>query len=128
MKPLSLNLYYDIEYIREHEDELMRDLVVKTVPHIVNKALSRLDQANAEAWTIIEDRENTNQRDRIAALAVVDKTARNIVDIITNNRSVVDSALGNNKTIIKEGESQEENELSAEATGTTESNDPNAVF
>ena len=57
------------------------------MPHILNKALSRLDQANDVAWSVIE-KDSTDERDRIAALGVVSRTVKDMVDIVTNNEVV----------------------------------------
>ena len=113
-------VYYDIDYIEKHENEILSKFLVKTVPHILNKALSRLDQANTEAWSIIE-KSSTHERDRIAALGVVGKTAKDMVDIVTNNKSVIDRALDELPELNEETDGDDNNELSGdEVTEQTE--------
>jgi hypothetical protein len=46
-----------------------------------------LDQANDVAWSVIE-KDSTDERDRIAALGVVSRTVKDMVDIVTNNEVV----------------------------------------
>jgi hypothetical protein len=111
----------DLKYIKDHEGEILRNYMVKTVPHVLNKALSRLDQANSEAWNIIE-KSTSGDKDKIAAVSAIERIARDMVDIVTNNKSIVDQA-----RIGEEGE-QQNNELSREDTGTTKSDDPERVF
>lgn len=81
----------DLKYIRDHEPEILRDYMVRTVPHVLNMALSRLDQANSEAWAIIE-KSDCSDKEKIAAVGVIGKIAKDMVDIITNNKSVIDLA------------------------------------
>ncbi len=113
-------IYYDIDYIEKHENEILSKFLVKTVPYILNKALSRLDQANNEAWSIIE-KGTTHERDKIAALGIVGKTAKDMVDIVTNNKSVIDRALDELSDSSKSDEGDDSNELSGDqATKQTE--------
>lgn len=82
----------DLKFIRDHEPEILRDYMVRTVPHVLNKALSRLDQANSEAWAIIE-KSDCSDKEKIAAVGVIGKIAKDMIDIITNNKSVIDQAM-----------------------------------
>lgn len=134
----------DLKYIRDHEPEILRDYMVKTVPHVLNKALSRLDQANSEAWAIIE-KSDCSDKEKIAAVGVIGKIAKDMVDIITNNKSVIDqtgitaaavvAATRTTTTLIQDGEEKRKednnnnNELSGEeAAESATTDDPQAVF
>jgi hypothetical protein len=117
----------DLKYIRDHEPEILRDYMVRTVPHVLNKALSRLDQANSEAWAIIE-KSDSGDKEKIAALGLIGKIAKDMVDIVTNNKSVIDQArITTTSTTAKEDNSNN-NELSGEATEQSDRIDPQAVF
>ena len=119
-------VYYDIDYIEKHESEILSKFLVKTVPHILNKALSRMDLANDAAWSII-DNDSAHERDRTAALGIVVKTARDMVDIVTNNKSIIDGALDELPTTELKAE-DDDDELSGDKTTEETREDSEPVF
>jgi hypothetical protein len=124
-------IYEDIDYIETHADDLMRNYVVRTVPHIINRSLYQLDIANKEAMKILKD-QGTNKREKIAASLAVSSNAKTVVDIITNNKSLIDAAFELDETVKQKAQeyleesSDDNNELSEESTGTD--TDPERVF
>jgi hypothetical protein len=85
-------IYRDQEYIENHADDLMKNYLVKTVPHIINKSIYQIDLANREVIKILKDKD-TNKKEKISAALAVSKTARDVVEIIAGNRGIVEKAL-----------------------------------
>jgi len=84
-------IYEDQEYIETHADDLMKNYIVRTVPHIINRSLYQIDIANRQAMDVMKT--STNNKERIAAVLAVARTARDVVEIIAGNKGVVDKAL-----------------------------------
>jgi hypothetical protein len=123
-------IYADRDWIESHADDLMRNYIVKTVPHIINRSLYQLDIANQEAMKILKDPKTTLPKDKLAASLAVSSNAKIVVDIITNNKGLIDAALELDGTVKQKAEeylkSDNDNELSQESTGTD--TDPERVF
>jgi hypothetical protein len=123
-------IYADRDWIERHADDLMRNYIVKTVPHIINRSLYQLEIANQEAMKILKDPKTTLPRDKLAASLAVSSNAKIVVDIITNNKSLIDAAFELDETVKQKAEeylkSDNDNELSQESTGTD--TDPERVF
>jgi hypothetical protein len=96
-------IYRDMEYIENNADELMRNYIVKTVPHIINRSLYQLDFANREAMKVLKD-PNSDKKIKLAASLAVAKTAKDVVDIVTNNDDFVDAALELDESLKEEAE------------------------
>ena len=120
-------IYRDIEFNEAHADDIMRDFIVKTVPNIINKSLYQIDLANREAIKVLKD-SGSNRKEKLAAALAVAKTARDVIEIVTNNDDFVDAALELDETSKREAEKYLDG-ISEESTETaTESEDPNAKF
>jgi hypothetical protein len=125
----------DLQFIKEHQGEILREFMVKTVPNILSKAISRMDQTNAILFHIVDKKDDTiNEKDkiRIMAIAEINKTAKTMVDIVTNNKSIVTQAneleeLEGKKEEVKDHEFSGELQTAAEGKPTAEE-DPEAVF
>jgi hypothetical protein len=146
-------IYRDQEYIENHADDLMKNYLVKTVPHIINKSIYQIDLANREVIKVLKD-SGSDKKTKISAAMAVSKTARDVVEIIAGNKGVVEAALALDKSSFlsssssssslsllsdqqnegegkgEEAEEEEENELlSGDSTETEETReDPNAKF
>ena len=84
-------IYRDQQYIRQNANEVMRKYLTHTVPYELVKCLSRLNAVSNEAWAMVEA--SRDARERGAALALASKTAIDIIDVVTNNKSLVYEAL-----------------------------------
>ena len=122
-------IYRDIEWNEEHADSILREYIVKTVPNIIAKSLHQINLANGEAIKILKDKDST-KKEKLAASLVVAKTAREVIDIVTNNDDFVDAALELDESAKRKAEEYLYNYgVSEESTTTeTESEDPNRVF
>jgi plasmid maintenance system antidote protein VapI len=129
LKVSSRTIYEDREYIEAHSDEWMRDYVIRTVTFIINRSLYQLDIANQEAMKILT-KDDSGAKDKLAASLVVAKTAKDVVDIVTNNKSIIDTALkleANKERQAEEYLKDNNNyELSQQSDNTA--TDPNRVF
>jgi hypothetical protein len=85
-------IYRDIEYNEAHAEDILREYIVKTVPNIIAKSLYQIDLANREAIKVLKD-SGTKGKEKLAASLAVAKTARDVIEIITNNKDFVDAAL-----------------------------------
>jgi hypothetical protein len=122
-------IYRDIEWNEEHTDSVLREYIVKTVPNIIAKSLYQINLANGEAIKILKD-ENSTKKEKLAASLAVAKTAKEAIDIVTNNDDFVDAALELDESAKRKAEEYLYNYgVSEESTTTeTESEDPNRVF
>jgi hypothetical protein len=132
-------IFRDKEYIREHSSEILDRYLVETLPYELSKCLLRLNQVSNEAWAIVY-REGTLDRDKISALSQAEKAAIDIMDLLTNNKTLVNEAMNGAFTGVPSGlklppmEEKKErdsnnNELSGEAAEPTRiTDDPQAVF
>jgi hypothetical protein len=94
-------IYEDQQYIENHADDLMKNYIVKTVPHIINKSIYQIDRANKEAIKILKD-EQTTKKEKISAALAVSKTARDVVELIAGNKGIVDKVLELDESLNKE--------------------------
>ena len=81
-------VYRDQEYISKHSNEILHNYLIETLPNVFYKSLYRLDLVNREAWKVLET--VTSPRDKANLLLVIGQITRDIIDLITNNRTVVD--------------------------------------
>jgi hypothetical protein len=83
----------DHSYIRHHAYEVLRNYFVDTVPNEMLKALARLTAVSDATWTMAaRARENGNDKLEADALRLAKDTARDIKDIVTNNKPLIDAA------------------------------------
>ena len=121
-------VYRDMEYIEEHANDLMKNYLVKTVPHIINKSIYQIDLANRESIKIMQD-QNTDPKLKVTAALAVAKTARDVVEIIAGNKSIVDRALEFEGFAKAKEEEMLDEFLSRNSTQTEEqAEDPERVF
>lgn len=126
-------IYEDQDYIENHADELMKNYIIRTVPHVISKSLYQIDLANKQAIKIMNDA-NTDNKLKISAALAVSKTARDVVEIIAGNKGIVDKALELDQSLKSEEQEREEEQesdelLSGNSTQTEESTkDPQARF
>ena len=126
LKVSPRTIYDDQEYIEDHADELMKNYIVKTIPHLINKSIYQIDIANREAIKVMKDPAADSKLKITAALAVA-KTARDVIEIVAGNKGVVEKALELDKSL--KGESIEDVLLPRNSTEEQEpTEDPNRVF
>jgi hypothetical protein len=114
-------IYRDQQYIRQNAIEVMSKYLTHTVPYELVKCLSRLNAISDEAWAMVESSKDAKERG--AALALASKTAIDIIDVVTNNKSLVYEALN---VIDKNNNNQRW--LANKNIRTKEPEDSNAVF
>jgi hypothetical protein len=95
-------IYRDCEYIENHADELMKSYIVKTIPFLISRSIQQINMANQIVSRIAQS--TSSDRDKITAALATAKTARDVVEIIAGNKSVVDMALELDESL-KGGES-----------------------
>jgi hypothetical protein len=124
-------IYRDQEWIENNADDLMRNYIVKTVPHIINRSLYQIDFANREAMKVLKDN-TASKKEKIAAALAVSKTAQDVVNIVTNNDDFVDAALELDESLQQEAEEfplNNNNGIPKESSKTkTETEDSNRKF
>jgi hypothetical protein len=86
-------VYEDISWIRHNSNKLLRNYLADTLPTELSKCLLRLNQVSNESWTMV-DNEKLHARERLAALARAESSAVNIIELLTNNKELVYTALG----------------------------------
>jgi hypothetical protein len=117
----------DQQYNEDHVDEMLREFIVKTVPNIIAKSLYQIDLANREAIKILKH--PNNNKEALTASLTVAKTAKDVVDIVTNNKDLVDVALELDKSAQKQVDEYLDNGISTGSTKEeTETADTNAKF
>jgi hypothetical protein len=86
----------DYQCIKDNAADVMSKYSVETIPMEVMKFLARLDAVSDEAWRMVEwaDKEGDN-RAKLQALYLAQDTALQIVDVITNNKMLIDEAFKN---------------------------------
>lgn len=119
LKVSPRTIYDDQEYIENHADDLMKNYLVKTVPHIINRSIFQINLANEEVIKVLKD-EGSDRKEKISAALAVAKTARDVVEIIAGNRGVVDKALELDESLKKEEESLVVDELLSRDSSETE--------
>ena len=107
----------DYHFIRENADDVMRNYLVETVPFELTKFLARLNSISDEAWKMVEKAEKEgDMRTKFQALSLAQKAALQIIDVLTNNKSLVEDAMRFSKR------------LKPLSSISEESSDSNAVF
>lgn len=83
----------DYAYIRHHAHEVLRNYFVDTVPNEILKAIARLTVVSDAAWaTAARAREKGNDKLEADALKLAKDTVKEITDIVTNNKPLIDAA------------------------------------
>jgi len=83
----------DYAYIRHHDHEVLRNYFVDTVPNEILKALARLTAISDTAWAMAASaREKGNDKLEADALRLAKDTVKEITDIITDNKPLIDAA------------------------------------
>jgi hypothetical protein len=120
----------DYQYIRENAIKVLEKYLVETVPLEMAKCLSRLTAISDEAWSMVERAKD--DKEKAAALALAQRTAVLILNVVTNNKAVVDDALKFSDSVESKGRQKEAknkiNELSRKKSRSKESNPAETVF
>jgi hypothetical protein len=120
----------DYQYIRENASKVLEKYLVETVPLEMAKCLSRLTAISDKAWSMVERAKD--DKEKAAALALAQRTAVLILNIVTNNKAVVDDALKFSDSVESKGRQKEAknkiNELSRKKSRSKESNPAETVF
>jgi hypothetical protein len=83
----------DYAYIRHHPHEVIRNYLEDTVPNELLKALARLTAVSDTAWAIAASaREKGNDKLEADALRLAKDTVKEITDIVTDNKPLIDAA------------------------------------
>jgi ParB-like chromosome segregation protein Spo0J len=83
----------DYAYIRHHAYEVLRKYFVDTVPNEILKALARLTAVSDAAWAMAaRAREEGNDKLEADALRLAKDTVKEITDIVTDNKPLIDAA------------------------------------
>jgi hypothetical protein len=80
----------DYQHIKENANKVLKKYFAETVPLEVTKCLSRLNAISKEAWDMAE--KASNEKNKIAALSLAQEAALHIVNVVTNNKPLVDEA------------------------------------
>jgi hypothetical protein len=80
----------DYQFIKENANKVLKKYFAETVPLEVTKCLSRLNGISKEAWDMAE--KASNEKNKIAALSLAQEAALHIVNVVTNNKPLVDEA------------------------------------
>jgi hypothetical protein len=81
----------DYQYIRENANMVLKKYLAETVPLEVTKCLSRLNAISNEAWKMAEHA-NASEKTKISALSLAQEAALHIVNVVTNNKPLIDEA------------------------------------
>jgi hypothetical protein len=138
----------DHAYIRRNSKEVLRNYFVDTLPNEILKNIARLTAVSDSAWALAaRAKENKNEKLETDALRLAKESAKDITEIVTNNKSLIDAAYDVavvkrdeqqlRKLSISEEEEEEEQEeedeedeqlLREDTEPTTTANDPERVF
>jgi hypothetical protein len=83
----------DYQYIRENANMVLKKYLSETVPLEVTKCLSRLNAISNEAWKMAEQATDDNQKAKLAALSLAQEAALHIVNVVTNNKPLIEEVL-----------------------------------
>ena len=136
MKVSPATVKRDHAYIRQNSQQVLQQYFTDTLPNEVLKSIARLTAVSDDAWEMARQaKENNNHKLRTEALRLAKDAANDINDIVTNNKSLIDSARaveGKEKELTElERMEEEEHELLSKDGGTEEQTtepDPNAKF
>jgi hypothetical protein len=81
----------DYQYIKENADKVLKKYFAETVPLEVTKCLSRLNAVSNEAWKMAEQA-GINEKTKLSALSLAQDAALHIVNVVTNNKPLIDEA------------------------------------
>jgi predicted transcriptional regulator len=125
----------DHAYIRQNSQQVLQQYFTDTLPNEVLKAIARLTAVSDEAWEMARKaKEDDEPKLRTEALRLAKDAANDITDIVTNNKSLIDSARAvedkeKRLTEMEQMEEGEEHELLSKDGGTeTTEPDPERVF
>jgi prephenate dehydrogenase len=134
----------DYAYIRAHSKDMLNQYFTETLPHEVLKAIARLTAVSDESWSMAEEAKKTedlrNSKFRQDSLRLAKDAANDIVNIVTNNESLIDAArtVEKREEELDELEAKEEEEekwynndeiiLPKDRIQKTTDEDPNRVF
>jgi hypothetical protein len=83
----------DISYCKRNAKSTMRKYFTQTLPEEVLKSLARLNAVNNAAWDMAERAKEKGQgKLEVDSLRLAKDTAKDITEIVTNNRSLIDTA------------------------------------
>jgi len=86
----------DHAYIKAHSKEMLKHYFTETLPHEVLKAVARLTAVSDESWSMAEeakkDKDLKNSKFRQDSLRLAKDSANDIVQLVTNNESLIDNA------------------------------------
>jgi hypothetical protein len=89
-------VYEDIRWIRINSSKILRNYLADTLPAELSKCLLRLNQVSNESWSMVDNKQ-LHAREKLAALARAESSAVNIIELLTNNKELVYTALGRKK-------------------------------
>jgi hypothetical protein len=115
----------DYQYIKENANKVLKKYLAETVPLEVTKCLSRLNAISNEAWVMAE--RATNEKSKIAALSLAQEAALHIVNVVTNNKPLVDEAFKFAATAEEAVQETEEAEVRQEEDSDSNSNSSNEL-
>ena len=77
-------------FIRDNAADIMDKYFIETLPMDLMKFVARLNAVSDEAWRVVErpDRKG-DDKVKLRALKMARDTALNIVDIVTNNKTIM---------------------------------------
>lgn len=90
-KELGVNVstvYKDFQYVRLNAMDYIDKFTSDIIPIEIMKCLTRVNMVSDAAWKIYE--ESDDERVQLMALDKAEKSAINIVNLITNNKDLVD--------------------------------------
>ena len=84
----------DYAYIRHHACEVIRNYLEDTVPNEILKALARLTAVSDAAWAMAARAKEKSNNDKLEAdaLRLAKDTVKEITDIVTDNKPLIDAA------------------------------------
>jgi Homeodomain-like domain len=134
----------DHAYIKAYSRELLNHFFTETLPYEVLKAVARLTAVSDDAWSMAEEAKQKEDmrmsKFRQDSLRLAKEAANDIVNIVTNNESLIDSARAaeQREQELEDLEEEEEQQgegdlndkiiLSENRTEETAEQDPERVF
>jgi hypothetical protein len=84
----------DYQYIRENANIVLKKYFAEIVPLEITKCLSRLTSISNEAWKMAEQADKDGDRKtKATAMSLAQKAALDILNVITNNHTIINEAL-----------------------------------
>lgn len=84
----------DYQFIRDNAVDVMSNYLVETIPMEVMKFLARPNAVSDEAWRMVEHAEKAGDyRAELRALLLAQRSALDVVNVITNNKMLIDETL-----------------------------------